>query len=97
MNYLGVKIINIEEFPSESKRIAYERYTLIAGILPFISDAAQRNNIISKISSEKEINRQTIRKYLCIYLIYKNISSLAPAQKTRERKLSADEKICVGH
>ena len=92
LKYLGVELIDIEELPSENKRIAYERYTLIAPVLSFISDKNHQKKVISKICADKNISKQTIRKYLCTYLVYQNISSLAPAQKTKERKLSADEK-----
>ena len=47
LKYLNVKLIDIEELPLESKRIAYERYTLIAAILPFVADQQQQNKVIS--------------------------------------------------
>ena len=36
-------------------------------------------------------SKQTIRKYLCLYLVYQNIAALAPAPKV-EKELSQDEK-----
>ena len=40
LKYLNIELINIEELPSDCKRIAYERYTLIAAVLPFIYDSS---------------------------------------------------------
>ena len=92
LKYLGVELIDIEELPSENKRIAYERYTLIAPVLSFISDKNHQKKVISKICADKNISKQTIRKYLCIYLSFQNISALAPNCPPDEKKLSEDEK-----
>lgn len=76
---------------AESKRFIREHFTLIAGVLPFISDEQHRNYVIKRISEENSVSKQTIRNYLCLYLVYQDISALAPKQKT-EKKLSQDEK-----
>ena len=92
LKFLNIELINIDELPSESKKLAYERYTLIAAVLPFISDTSQQNKVISKISEDKNISKQTIRKYLCINLSLQTISSLAPIRAPKEKNLSPDEK-----
>ena len=83
---------DIESLDIESKRFIHEHYTLIACILPFISNEKERNYMISNISKIKNISKQTIRHYLCLYLIYQNISALAPKQKTKIETLTQDEK-----
>jgi len=75
-----------------SKRIMHERFTLIAGILPFVSDKKMRNEMISKIAEQSNISKQTIRKYLCLYLAYQDITVLAPNKKKLEKELTQDEK-----
>ena len=92
LKYLNVELVDIEKLSAESKRIAYERYTLIAAILPFVADKQQQNKVISKISEDKNISKQTIRKYLCIYLSFQSISALVPIRAPKEKELSADEK-----
>ena len=77
------------ELDAEEQRIARERYTLIAGVLPFIGDEAKRSEVIQALSSQQ--SKQTIRKYLCLYLVYQNIAALAPAPKV-EKELTQDEK-----
>ena len=81
-----------EELSAAEKRIMHERYTLIAGILPFVLDEKMRSMIISKISEQYSVSKQTIRKYLCLYLAYQDISVLAPDKKENTRDLTADEK-----
>lgn len=89
---LNINLQDIETLSPENKRVAYEKYTLIAAVLPFICDKSEQNKVISKISEDKNISKQTIRKYLCTYLVYQNISALAPSKKNKEKKLSKDEK-----
>ena len=44
---------SVEELDAESKKQAYEHYTLIAGVLPFVSNTAKRSEVIERISIEK--------------------------------------------
>ena len=77
------------QLSEEEKRIAQERFTLIAGVLPYIGDEDKRSKMIDFLSAQQ--SKQTIRKYLCLYLVYQNIAALAPAPKV-EKELSQDEK-----
>ena len=77
------------QLSEEEKRIAQERYTRIAGVLPFIGDEAKRSEVIQALSSQQ--SKQTIRKYLCLYLTYQDMNALAPVPK-ESRELTQDEK-----
>lgn len=77
------------ELNGDERKIARERFTLIAGILPFVGDDKKRNFMIHQMSEKK--SKQTIRKYLCLYLVYQNVSVLAPLPK-KDRELSKEEK-----
>ena len=68
----------IESLDTKSKSYAYSRYTMIAGVLPFISDEKERCYAISKIAERHNISKQTVKNTLCLYLAYQNISVLAP-------------------
>lgn len=83
---------DLEDLDLNSKRIMHERFTLIAGILPFVSDKKMRNEMISKIAEQSNISKQTLRKYLCLYLAYQDIAVLAPNKKKFEKELTQDEK-----
>jgi len=88
----GVVVCALDKLSAENRRIVHERYTLIAGILPFICDEKQKSAVIAKLSAENHVNKQTIRHYLCLYMAYQDLSVLAPKQKIKNKELTADEK-----
>lgn len=88
----GVICADIDMFSPAVKRIIHERYTIIAGILPFLHDPKLRNIAISRIAEDNRICKQTVRNYLCLYLSYQNITALAPKHNSAEKPLSQDEK-----
>lgn len=81
-----------KEFPemtslsAQKQKIAHQRYTIIAPILPFVDDEYMRSKLISQVSITANISKQTIRKYLCRYLAYQNISCLVPCKKDENSK-----------
>ena len=83
---------DINELDMLSRKTAYERFTVISNILPFIADKNKRSAIISQTAIEKGISRQTVCTYLWLYLVYQNISALAPKPKENEKALSKTEK-----
>ena len=88
---LTLETVEIDSLSPTSKKRAYERYGLIAPIIPLVEDDYMRSHIISRISEEKGISKQTIRKYLCVFLVYQDIGSLAP-QEIQVKPLTQDEK-----
>ena len=74
----------------QEQRIAQEHFTMIAGVLPFIGNEAKRNHMIELLSEQQ--SKQTIRKYLCLYLVYQDLSVLAPRRKSEKKELTQDEK-----
>lgn len=83
---------NFENLSPEQKRCAHERYTLIAGVLPFLGDNRLRSEAIARIASSRNVSKQTIRSYLCRYLVYQNLSVLAPLPKKQDMPLTQDQK-----
>lgn len=77
------------ELNAEEQRIAHERFTLIAGVLPFIGNETKRSDVIQALSSQQ--SKQTIRKYLCLYLTYQSLNVLAPFPR-EDKELTQDEK-----
>lgn len=73
------------------QKIARERFTMIAGILPFIDDVVKRKEMITVLAKDHGCTKQTIRKYLCLYLAYQDISILAPAAD-KPKELTKDQK-----
>ena len=86
-------VTDIENLNADQKRTMYDRYTLIAPVLPFIADEGMRSKVISSIATEHNISKQTIRIYLCLYLAYRNITALVPKQRIDDDgNLTQDEK-----
>lgn len=83
---------DVESLDAKSKKIMYQRYTMIVGMLPVITDEKMRSHIMDKISKQKGIGKQTIRKHLILYLIYQDISVLVPKRKTEKDTLTQDQK-----
>lgn len=88
----NVEIFDPDALDAATRKIVHERYTVIAGVLPFLTDEKMRSAVISRIADEHEICKQTVRNYLCLYLAFQNISALAPKRIEDERPLSKDEK-----
>ena len=86
-------VTDIDALDAEQRKVMYDRYTLIAPILPFIEDERMRSKVISSIAIEHDISKQTIRIYLCLYLAYMNITALVPKQRLDDDgNLTQDEK-----
>ena len=85
------KLPSIDDLEPNQRKVAYERYGLIAPIIPFVTDNHERNYVISRISEEQGISKQTIKQYLWVYLVHQNIAVLAPKEKD-VKQLSPDQK-----
>ena len=76
----------------ESRKVAYERYTMIAPILHLLPDEQKKCEMISTIATNEKVSKQTIRKYLCLYLAFQKVAMLAPKDKDSDTSLTKDEK-----
>lgn len=88
----GVTVADIDNLDSDQRKAMYDRYTLIAPILPFVADEKMRSQLISSIAAEHGVSKQTVRNYLCLYLTYLNMTVLAPKKRIDETELTQDEK-----
>ena len=71
---------------------AHKRYSMIAPAVAVVADKKQRNDMINLISRENRISKQTVRKYLCLYLAFQTITVLAPIDSIQELILSKEQK-----
>lgn len=88
----NANIQTIERLTPEQRKVMHERYTLIAPILPFVHNEAQRTSMIYQMAELNNVSKQTVRKYLCLYLAYQRIEVLAPSPQQKQRELTPDEK-----
>ena len=78
---------DISDMELSRRKCAYSRFTMISYVLPFITDKERRSSVISQIATDKGVSRQTICNYLWMYLVYQNISALAPKCKDNQKEL----------
>lgn len=88
----GIELQDIKTVSPEDFKVAHQRYTMIAPIIMVLTDQDKKNEMIELISTNEKISKQTLRKYLCLYLIYQDISVLIPKTKNADKQLSQDEK-----
>lgn len=89
---VSVLLPGMETLDSKSKCIINKRYTLISGILPFVSDFKKRNQMLASVSAREGVCRQTLINYLCLYLVFQKKTALAPKCCTSDSALTYDEK-----
>lgn len=83
---------DIDALDADQRRVMHERYTMIAPVLPFISDDKMRSKLICSIAEDHHVSKQTVRNYLCLYLSYLDVSVLAPKKRKDDRELTQNEK-----
>lgn len=81
-----------ENLSPKQKEIAHRRYTMISHILPFADDKLLRERAIKSLCDYEKISPQTIKKYLCKYLVYQDINALADMPHNNFKTISDDEK-----
>ena len=74
------------------KKVMRQRFTMITAILPFIGEKRQRSLLIAETARNYGVSENTIKNYLCRYLVYQDVTVLAPQERKRERELTQDEK-----
>ena len=82
----------IEDLSQAQMRVMHNRFTLIAPIISYITDEPMKNRLISDMAERYKVSKQTVRKYLCLYLAFPNITILAPTNKEEQKELTAVEK-----
>lgn len=87
-----IELQDIKTVSPEDFKIAHQRYTMIAPVVMVLTDQDKKNEMIELISTNEKVSKQTLRKYLCLYLIYQDISVLIPKTKNIDKQLSQDEK-----
>jgi transposase InsO family protein len=80
-----------EELSPNERKIAQKRYTMIAAAVAVVNDKQKRNSMIDYASQQFSVSKQTLRYFLCTYLIYQDIAVLAPKKK-EEKALTQDQK-----
>ena len=84
-------VVEMEDLTPSERKVAQNRFTMIASALSYLDDEKKRSFMIDESSKLFGISKQTLRAYLCTYLVSQNIAALAPRRKT-EKELTKDQK-----
>lgn len=88
----GIRAVSEETMSKTALATAHKRYSMIAPVVSVIADKKQRDAIISYVAKEHNISKQTVRKYLCMYLTYQSITVLASKESINEVALTREQK-----
>ena len=88
----NIEMPEIDSMRPENRKTAYERFTMIVPILRLLPDEEKKGEMISIVATSEKISKQTVRKYLCLYLVFQNVAILAPKDKEQDISLTQDEK-----
>lgn len=91
INCLSPDYLNFDELSPADRKIAQQRYTMIASAVSVLEDVKQRNLMLENSSKQFGISKQTLRSYLCTYLVYQDIAALAP-KHSKGKELTQDQK-----
>lgn len=89
--HIPSSFLSWDELSPNERKIAQKRYTMIAAAVAVVSDKQKRNAMIDYASKQFSVSKQTLRSFLCTYLIYQDIAALAPKLK-EEKALTQDQK-----
>ena len=91
LEHIPSSFLSWDELSPIEKKIAQKRYTMIAAPVAVVGDKQKRNAMIDYASKQFSVSKQTLRTFLCSYLIYQDMAALAPKKK-KEKELTKDEK-----
>ena len=88
----NVKMPSLEYLSLEEKKIAQSKYASIGSILPIVGNNMDRNEMITYLSKAFSINKKTLVRRLCLFLVYQDICCFVIKHKKEPRELTKDEK-----
>ena len=91
-NLTHVLLPDMDSLDKKSTSIMNERFTVIAEILPCVTDFRSRNQMMQQAANDYGISKQTVKNYLCLYLAYQTKAVLAPKPCLSDSTLNQDEK-----
>lgn len=81
----------MDELTQEERKIAQQRFTMIAAAASVADDGVKRNQMLNRAAEQFGVSKQTLRTYLCTYLVHQDIAALAP-RKRKEKELTTHQK-----
>ena len=57
----GVVPVNADDLDADQRKVMYERYTMIAPVLSFLSNNRMRSHVICPMAKEHGVSKQTVK------------------------------------
>ena len=92
MKKTGICPVTEDALSKTALASAHKRYSIIAPVVAVVTDKKWRSEMIAFVEKNNKISKQTIRKYLCLYLAYQSINVLVPVESNDEKPLSLTQK-----
>ena len=89
----GVYPVSDEELSRNAVALAHKRYSIIAPVVAVVTDKKQRSEMIAFAALNSHVTKQTVRKNLCLYLVYQTVTALAPIDVVRYNELTKEQKL----
>ena len=89
----GVCLATEESLSRNAVALAHKRYSIIAPVVAVVTDKKQRSEMIAFAALNSHVTKQTVRKYLCLYLVYQTVTALAPIDVVRYNELTKEQKL----
>lgn len=86
-----VAFVDFDSLSPNDRRIAQQRFTMIASVIAVVDDENKRVEMICYSAQIFGVSKATIRNYLCTYLVSQNVASLAPKKK-EIKEFTSDQK-----
>ena len=88
---LPFNTLEIDNLTPAERKVAQERFTMIATALSVVENDIMRSQMIEESARHFGVSKQTLRSYLCTYLVFQIIGSLAP-QRRGKKELTFHQK-----
>ena len=89
----GVCLATEESLSRNAVALAHKRYSMIAPAVAVVADKKRRSEMIAFAALNSHVTKQTVRKYLCLYLVYQTVTALAPIDVVRYNELAEEQKL----
>ncbi len=88
---LNGDFLPLEDLSPNERKKAQERFTMIANAVSVVDEPQQRSLMIEKSAMQFGMSKQSIRAFLCSYLVYQDVAVLAP-RRSKEKELTKDQR-----
>lgn len=89
----GVVLECFENACVQRQNEAHKRFSVIAGLVSVVGERKPYTQLLNEISIHSDISKQTLRRYLCDFLAFQDIACLLPADISKEKGISDNEKM----